>query len=147
MIDHLTANDIVHLNERTIRTHGGSFTQPENLRAEETLNELTNSAATDSHPRLTDKAAFYLYRIITQEIFLNANERTALLAARTFVLLNGGTFHKKLKVVNHDGKQIPENAAGNKEIWLSLIAQISSADLTLENLREWFGRNVSVAKK
>jgi prophage maintenance system killer protein len=143
MIDHLTTNDIVHLNERTIRAHGGAFAKPENLREEKRLNDITDEAATDSHLRLTDKAAFYLHSIITQEVFLNATERTALLAARTFVLLNGGVFHKKLKVANQNDKKIPKNADGNQEIWLKLVAQVSSGDLSLENLREWFGRNVS----
>lgn len=146
MIDHLTTNDIVHLNERTIRAHGGSFTPPENLREEEALNTLTDEAATDNHPKLTDKAAFYLHAIISQKIFLDANERTALLASRTFILLNGGVFHKKLKVVTQNDRQIPEDAVGNQEIWLKLVAEVSSGMLVLDNLREWFRRNVSFPK-
>lgn len=143
MIDHLTANDIVHLNERTIRAHGGTFSSPENLREEETLNTLTEEASSDRHQKLAGKAAFYLHAIIAQEIFLDANDRTALLAVRTFILLNDGVFHKKLKVVSQNDKKIPKNAAGNEEIWLQLVAQTSSGDLSLENLQEWFRRNVN----
>jgi prophage maintenance system killer protein len=143
MIDHLTTNDIVHLNERIIRAHGGHFTPPENLREEEALNTLTDEAATDTYPRLADKAAFYLHAIITRKIFLDANESTALLAARTFVFLNGGVFHKKLKVVTQNGRQIPKDAVGNQDILLKLLAEVSSDSLSLDDLREWFGRNVN----
>ncbi len=142
MIDHLTANDIVHLNERIIRAHGGSFAPPENLREEDDLNALTDEAATDDYPKLTDKAAFYLHSIITREIFLDANESTALLAARTFVLLNGGVFHKKLKAVARNDRQIPENAAGKQEILLQLTQGVRSEAYSLDDLREWFRRNV-----
>lgn len=143
MIDHLTSNDIVHLNERVIRVYGGTFTPPENLREEEVLNTISDEASSDRYPKLTDKAAFYLHAIITHEIFLDANERTALLAARTFVLLNGGMFHKKLKVVSKNGRQIPEDATGNQDLLLKLIEEISSGDLSIDGLREWFRRNVS----
>ena len=143
MIDHLTSNDIVHLNERTIRAHGGSFTPPENLREEEALNALTDEASSDNYPRLADKAAFYLHAIITRNVFLDANESTALLAARTFVFMNGGAFHKKLKVVTDNDRQIPEGAAGDQAILLKLLAEVSSGSLSLEDVREWFGRNVN----
>ncbi len=142
-MDHLTSNDIVHLNERTIRAYGGSFKPPENLREEEKLNTLANEATMDKHPKLSDKAAFYLHSIITRKVFLDANERTALLAARTFVFLNGGMFHKKLKVVTRNEHQIPGNAKGNQEILLNLIEEVSSGSLPLDDLREWFGRNVN----
>lgn len=144
MIDHLTSNDIVHLNERIIRAHGGTFKPPENLREEETLNSLTSEVATGNYPGLSDKAAFYLHAIIDRKIFLDANESTALLAARTFVFLNGGRFHKKLKVVTRNDRQIPENASGNQDILIKLVEETSSGSLVFDDLREWFGRNVNV---
>ncbi|TXF90619.1 hypothetical protein FUA23_05865 [Neolewinella aurantiaca] len=146
MTDHLTANDIVHMNERCIRAYGGTFTPPENLSDEEVLNKVVEEAAAEQLQKPASKAAFYFHAIITRKAFLDANESTALLASRTFILLNGGSFHKKLKVVAQNEQQIPENAAGNQQIWLRLVAQTSSGALSLENLEEWFSRNTTVPK-
>lgn len=145
MIDYLTTNDVVHLNERVIRAYGGSFTPPENLREEETLNALTETVQSGEYRKPADKAAVYFHAIISKEIFLDANERTALLAARTFLVLNGGVFHKKLKAVARNERQIPKNGKGNQEIWLNLIAETKAGRLEADDLREWFGRNVNSA--
>jgi death-on-curing protein len=145
MTNHLTANDIVHLNERTIRTHGGTFTPPENLADEEALATLTDLAATPEFPTLADKAALYFYTIITQQLFRDANERTALLAARMVVLLNGGSFHKKLKKVTVEERDIPGTGQGT-DIWTALTKEVSTATISQPDLREWFARNTTPPK-
>lgn len=143
MIDYLTQADLAHLNERTIKAHGGTFKPPENLADEEILTALIDAIATDDFPRLADKAAAYFHGIITQQPFLEANERTALLAARTFVLLNGGTFHKKLKAVEVARRRIPAEGNG-REIWLFLAVETKSRQVALAACQEFFRRNIAI---
>ena len=143
MIDYLTENDLVHLNERTIISHGGQFEAPDNLADQDALTTLLEEIAADGFPHLGDKAAAYMYGIINQHIFLDANPRTGLLAARTFVRLNGGTFHKKLKVVEYNGQQIPAHAEDRAAIWSQLSIEITSGALSLDACREWFRRNMT----
>jgi len=140
MTDYLTQADLAHLNERTIKAHGGHFEAPENLADEAALIALLDTTASDDFPRLADKAAAYFHGIIAQNIFQDANERTALLAARTFVLLNGGAFHKKLKAVEIERRRVPAEGNG-REIWLYLVQETASGILPLAYAQEWFGRN------
>jgi len=141
MIDYLTRTDLVHLNERTIKTHGGHFEAPENLADEETLIALLDAICTDDFPHLSDKAAAYFHGIITNKVFQDANARTALLAARTFVLLNGGAFHKKLKAVEADGRRVPAEGNG-REMWLLLVNGVVSEEITVKELQEWMKKNI-----
>lgn len=140
MIDYLTQADLAHLNERTIKAHGGHFAAPDNLTDEDTLTALIDEVATEIYPRLADKAAAYFHGIITKEIFKDANGRTALLAARTFVLLNGGVFHKKLKAVEVDGRRVPAEGNG-REIWFYLVHEVVSGEMTTKELQEWMEKN------
>lgn len=143
MMDYLTENDLAHLNERTIKAHGGQFAAPDNLADQDALTALLEEIAAEGLPHLGDKAATCLHGIISQNIFLDANPRTALLAARTFVRLNGGSFHKKLKLVEHDGQQIPAQGKGNTAIWWQLIREVANGDISLDACREWFRRNTT----
>lgn len=140
MTDYLTQADLAHLNERTIKAHGGHFAPPENIANEEALIALLDEVATDAFPRLADKTAAYFHGIITQKIFQDANDRTALLAARTFVLLNGGAFHKKLKAVEISGRRVPSEGNG-REIWIFLVQESAVGKLSLPNVQEWFRSN------
>ncbi|MFT7121377.1 MAG: prophage maintenance system killer protein [Neolewinella sp.] len=141
MIDYLNGNDIVHINERTIRAHGGKFEAPHNLVDEEALAPIVESIANQSFNHLGDAAAAYLFQIIRHQPFLQANERTALQAARTFVHLNGGAFHKKIKAVEVDGRRVPSEGNG-REIWVKLVLEVRDGSVSLENLIEFMSRNI-----
>jgi len=144
MIDYLTENDLAHLNERTIKAHGGQFEAPDNLADQDELTTLLEEIATDELPQLGDKAAAYLFGLATGSLFKDANPRTALLAARTFVRLNGGSFHKKLKIVEQDGKQVPAQGKGNSAVWWQLTTEVASGETSLIACREWFRRNITL---
>lgn len=145
MINYLNGNDIVHINERTIRAHGGKFEAPHNLVDEEALAPIVESIANQGFNHLGDAAAAYLFQVIRHQPFLQANERTALQAARTFVHLNGGTFHKKIKAVEVDGRRVPSEGNG-REIWVYLAKEVASEELSLEVCEEFFRRNISITK-
>jgi len=144
MIDYLTENDLAHLNERTTKAHGGQFEAPDNLADRDALTALLEEIATDRLPQLGDKAGAYLFGLANGSLFKDANPRTALLAARPFVRLNGGTFHKKLKVVEYDGQKIPSFGKGNAGIWWQLTTEVGSGTISLDACREWFRRNVTI---
>lgn len=143
MIDYLTENDLVHLNERTIKTHGGQFMAPDNITDRDVLAALLEEISADDLPGFSDKAAAYMQGIISRKIFHDANPRTALLAARTFIRLNGGKFHKKLKIVEQDGQPVPSQAKGNAAIWWQLTTGVASGNISLDACREWFRRNIT----
>ena len=148
MIDFLTENDIVHINERTARAHGGKFEPPTNYLHEEALVYLVEAAGSEvfgapMYPSPSDKAAHYMFSIISNHVFQDGNKRTGLQAARTFVQLNGGAFHKKLKAVEVDGRRVPSEGKGTKDIWFYLTMEMAAGAVSLEETREWFKRNTS----
>lgn len=93
MIRYLQKEDIVHINRLTVRMHGGSFLPPNNFLHEEHLGYLIETAGAKIfgeplYPTIADKAALYMFNIISNHIFQDGNKRTGLQSARVFVALN-----------------------------------------------------------
>lgn len=143
MIDYLNESDLSHLNERTIKAHGGIFEPPENIADREALTALLEEITSETFPKIGDKAAAYLHGIITRDLFLDANARTGLLAARTFVWLNDGAFHRKLKVVDYEGSRVPAEGKGTNNILYHLVREVAAGAISLPACQEWFRRNIS----
>ena len=81
---------IIAIHHRQIAEHGG----PEGLRDEGLLSSALARpqnlfAYGDPSPDLAALAAAYAFGIARDYPFLDGNKRTALIAARTFLLLNG----------------------------------------------------------
>lgn len=86
----LLEETLIAIHHRQIAEHGGS----EGLRDESLLSSAlarpqNQLAYGESRPDLASLAAAYAYGIARNHPFIDGNKRTALVAARTFLILNG----------------------------------------------------------
>ena len=73
MIRYLTKQEIVRLNEATVRVHGGNFMSPYNFLHEENLDYLIEAVQADlfgepMYPTIADKAAVYNFSPHTRKL-------------------------------------------------------------------------------
>ena len=116
---------VIAIHQRQISEHGGS----EGLRDE---GLLASALARLQHvlayaqppPDLAVLAAAYAYGIARNHPFVDGNKRTALVAARTFLLLNG---------VNLEANQ--------DENYLTFL-QLAQGTLTEEQLADWIRKRI-----
>lgn len=92
-MEYLLFEDIVLINEMTIDQHGGNFVQPHNFLHEQALHYVLESVAAEMfgaplYHTIPDKAAVYMFNIISNHIFSDGNKRTGLEAALLFLRLN-----------------------------------------------------------
>ena len=65
---------ISYFNKRTIKAHGGNFIPPNNFLHEDALDYLIEDVdskmfGVEIYPSLSDKAALYMFNIISNHIF------------------------------------------------------------------------------
>ncbi len=111
---------IIAIHHRQIAEHGGT----EGLRDEGLLSSALARpqnlfAYGDPAPDLAALAAAYAFGIARDHPFLDGNKRTALIAARTFLLLNG----------------VNLNASQDEKVLIFL--QLAEGLLTEEKLADW----------
>src|ERR1044072_10023113 len=116
----LLEETLTAIHHRQIAEHGGS----EGLRDEGLLSSALARpknllAYGEAPPDLASLAAAYAYGIARNHPFVDGNKRTALVAARTFLLLNG---------VNVQAAQVDK--------WLTFL-RLAEGLLTEEGLGEW----------
>src|SRR5258705_3532620 len=121
----LLEETVIAIHHRQISEHGGS----EGLRDEgllaSTLARPQNLLAYGRpRPDLAALAAAYAYGIARNHPFVDGNKRTALVAARTFLLVNG---------VNLQASQ--------DEKYLTLL-QLAQGGLTEEQLGDWIRKRI-----
>jgi death-on-curing protein len=121
----LLEETVIAIHHRQISEHGGS----EGLRDEElfasALARTQNVLAYAQPPLdLAALAAAYAYGIARNHPFVDGNKRTALVAARTFLLLNG---------VNLEANQ--------DEKYLTFL-QLAQGTLTEEQLADWIRNRI-----
>lgn len=121
----LLEETIVAIHHRQIAEHGGG----EGLRDEGLLSSALARpqnlfAYGQPHPDLATLAAAYAYGLARNHPFVDGNKRTALVAARTFLLLNG---------VNLEG--------GQDEKFLT-FQRLAEGSLTEKELAEWIRNRI-----
>ena len=121
----LLEETIVAIHHRQIAEHGGG----EGLRDEGLLSSALARpqnlfAYGQPHPDLAALAAAYAYGLARNHPFVDGNKRTALVAARTFLLLNG---------VNLE--------AGQDEKFLT-FQRLAEGSLTEKELAEWIRNRI-----
>ena len=121
----LLEETVIAIHQRQISEHGGS----EGLRDEGPLvSALARPqnvlAYAQPPPDLAVLAAAYAYGIARNHPFVDGNKRTALVAARTFLLLNG---------VNLEANQ--------DEKYLTFL-QLAQGTLTEEQLADWIRKRI-----
>ena len=122
---------ITRINQKTIERHGGNFTPPFNFLHESNLDYVLEAVAAEMfgeplYPDIHDKAAVYMFNIISNHIFLDGNKRTGLEAALLFLDFNG--FEIRLDI-------------SNKEVE-AFVIKVASGESTLDECRTWFKDNI-----
>lgn len=146
----LEKEDVLLINEKTFHRHGGNFVPPANLLKEGPLEYLLEAVngelfGKQLYPTIPDKAAFYMFQIVTGHVFQDGNKRTGLGAALLFLKLNGENLRFQLKKVeNNSGISIPEKGETPSEILLNFTLEMASGKYDLEDCKLWFKENIEV---
>ncbi len=144
---YLTKQDIIFINKGTVDRHGGNFVPPLNLLNENPLDYLIEAVEAEMfgaplYPEIHDKAAVYMFNIITNHIFQDGNKRTGLEAALIFLTENDYFIKKELKQVDVEGKLIPAEVESRNKTLFNFTIEVASGKLTLEECQAWFKENI-----
>lgn len=121
----LLEETVIAIHHRQISEHGGSEgLRDEGLLASALARPQNVLAYAQPPPDLAALAAAYAYGIARNHPFVDGNKRTALVAARTFLLLNG---------VNLEANQ--------DEKYLTFL-QLAQGTLTEEQLADWIRKRI-----
>jgi death-on-curing protein len=127
----LTKNDIIVINYKTVKAHGGNYIPPYNFLHEANLDYIIDIVDAEMfgeplYPNIADKASIYFYNIICNHIFSDGNKRTGLQAALLFL---GANNH----ALRHD--------MTNTELF-DFVTSVASGQLTLDDCRLWFQTHI-----
>jgi death-on-curing protein len=115
----------IAIHQRQISEHGGIIgLRDEGLLASALARPQNLLAYAQPRPDLAALAAAYAYGIARDHPFVDGNKRTALVAARTFLLLNG---------VNLEASQ--------DEKYLTFL-QLAQGTVTEEQLADWIRKRI-----
>ncbi|MEK6281714.1 MAG: type II toxin-antitoxin system death-on-curing family toxin [Acidobacteriota bacterium] len=121
----LLEETVIAIHHRQISEHGGSEgLRDEGLLASALARPPNVLAYAQPPPDLAGLAAAYAYGIARNHPFVDGNKRTALVAARTFLLLNG---------VNLEANQ--------DEKYLTFL-RLAQGTLTEEQLADWIRKRI-----
>ena len=127
----LTKTDIIVINYKTIKAHGGNYVPPYNFLHEPNLDYIIDIIEAEMfgeplYPTIADKASIYFYNIICNHIFSDGNKRTGLESALLFLGAN-----------NHQILESLENIA-----LFNFVTSVASGQITLDECRNWFKNNI-----
>lgn len=121
----LLEETIIAIHHRQLAEHGGSEgLRDEGLLASALARPQNLFAYGQPPPDLAALAAAYAYGIARDHPFVDGNKRTSLIAARTFLLLNGVNFE-----------------AGQDEKFLA-FQSLAAGSLTEEELADWIRKRI-----
>lgn len=110
---------VLAMHARQLAEHGGGVGVRDETLLESALQRPQNKLA-NSGPDIADLAAAYGLGIARNHPFIDGNKRTSLVAARTFLLING--------------YQISATKEDRLKTWIALAA----GELSEEQLAAWF---------
>ena len=107
---YLTKDQIISINNDMISSFGGSYYQGIcNIKNDNSFGYVLSAPnqeifGVERYPSIFNKAAAYLFYIIKDHIFCDGNKRTGMIAAFTFLDINGIEISKKVnrkRIVNY----------------------------------------------
>lgn len=147
-IYYLRRSDILLINSKTIREHGGNYNPPENLLHPESLNYVLEAVSSSMfgqamYPTVADKAAVYMYNIIGNHIFSDGNKRTGLEAALLFLKLNGFLLKDNLQIAKsvQSTTEVIEGEDSD-DLLINFTLEVAAGQLSLDEVRHWFAENI-----
>ncbi|WP_420458569.1 type II toxin-antitoxin system death-on-curing family toxin [Neolewinella sp.] len=148
MLDYLQREDIIFINQSTLKVHGGNYVPPENLLHGEALEYLVETVQAEMfgeplYPTLADKAALYLFNVVSNHIFQDGNKRTGLEAAKLFLRLNGSNFKADLQPIKVEEKLIPASGESRDDHLINFTLEVASGTVPLAACQQWFAQNIT----
>ncbi|WP_170067517.1 type II toxin-antitoxin system death-on-curing family toxin [Neolewinella xylanilytica] len=142
----MSKEEIILINRSTIDRHGGNFLPPQNFLHEESLDYLVESVQAEMfgaplYPTLADKAALYMFNIISNHVFQDGNKRTGLEAAKLFLRLNGSDFSSSLTQIEFASDLFPASPHSRNQHLIEFTLEVASGLVSLEACRAWFAAN------
>jgi len=150
-MEYLIKKDILQLNQKTVERHGGNFVAPYNFLHEDPLDYLLEAVQAkmfgkEIYPTIADKAALYMFNIVSNHIFQDGNKRTGLASAILFLVRNNYKLKNDLSKINVNKKFIPEKGNSRDEILENFTIEVASGKLSLKETQQWFKENVILQK-
>ena len=144
---YLSRSNIILINRMTVAEHGGNFVPPDNLLNSAPLEYLVETVGAELfgeplYPTVEDKAALYMFNIISNHVFQDGNKRSGLEAANVFLQVNGYRLSKELEPVVSADQSIPAKAITRDEHLIEFTLAVAAAQVPLEACRQWFAANV-----
>lgn len=141
----LTKTQIIAINRASVRTHGGQFIAPNNLLNEAPLDYLVEMVdqqvfGEPAYPTVGDKAAFYLFSIISNHVFQDGNKRTGLASALLFLDANG------YRLYNSDTESATttdQPVAPARAYVYKFVLEVASGSISLNACRAWFAQHIA----
>ena len=119
----LSKESVLAMHARQLAEHGGGTGVRDEGLLISALQRPQNKAAYES-PDLAELAAAYGFGIARNHPFVDGNKRTALVASRTFLIINGFQI------------------GANKEEKLNTFLSLASGELTEQELAAWFRKHL-----
>jgi death on curing protein len=119
----LTADSVLAMHARQLAEHGGGVGVRDEGLLLSALQRPQNKASYET-PDVADLAAAYAYGIARNHPFVDGNKRTALVASRSFLLING------------------YQIGASKEDRLNTFLALASGDLSENQLAIWFRKHL-----
>lgn len=147
-MEYLTKEDIVLVNSKTIKRHGGHFVPPSNFLNEPPLDYLVDAVQAEMfdsplYPEIYDKSGVYMFNIISNHVFQDGNKRTGLGAVLLFLRLNGfGLLSTLKKIPKSKENTIPEQGESSNEILIEFTLEVAAGKISLEECQSWFKENI-----
>jgi len=139
---YLHFEDILLINKMSTEQHGGNYIPPHNFLHEDSLHYVLESVSGEMfgaplYPTIADKAAVYMFSIISNHVFQDGNKRTGLEAALLFLKLNGYKLSTKDKTQSQGLTPIKPDELYNFTI------EVAAGQHDLDAVRSWFAQHVT----
>lgn len=133
-------------NRMTIDQHGGNFVPPDNLLNKNGLEYVLDAVkgeifGQEVYSEIYDKAAVYMYTIVSNHVFQDGNKRTGLECALLFMKLNGYKLKEDISKIDLESKQIPKSGSDTEEILFNFTMEMASGEISLDESMKWFEEN------
>ncbi|CAH1001112.1 hypothetical protein LEM8419_02047 [Neolewinella maritima] len=122
---------------------------PESLLHGESLEYLVETVQAEMfgaplYPTLADKAALYMFNIVSNHIFQDGNKRTGLEAANVFIQANGSRLNDYLTPIRFEHRSIPSQAGTDKvQHLIAFTLEVASGTVPLPACQQWFAENIT----
>ncbi|WP_262712777.1 type II toxin-antitoxin system death-on-curing family toxin [Neolewinella litorea] len=94
-------------------------------------------------PTLTDKAAAYMFGIVSNHIFHDGNQRTGLEAASVFLQANHYRWADRITQIDYQDQKVPGKVISGdvNDNLIQFTLEMSSGKVNFDACKQWFAAN------